>query len=210
MTSNAFKYGGFLAGFVLVVFGVVAIIMGVNGRSTVHSSLKLEAITGTSDMTPAAIASEARAAGLPSTLALPTCSVAGKVIDTGASARCFASYIRIHALEASGGKTYAQLPRYATANGAGTNDLAAAVKDAKGAPVSNPVRDTWITATSLSTALNVSYMAEQLALFGIVVGVALLLTGIGFLVLAGALLGRPRRATSDVEVPAVVAPAAIA
>jgi hypothetical protein len=29
-----------------------------------------------------------------------------------------------------------------------------------------------------------AYMAEQLALFGIVVGVALLLTGIGFLVLA--------------------------
>ena len=30
----------------------------------------------------------------------------------------------------------------------------------------------WITETALSTALNVSYMAEQLALFGIVVGVA--------------------------------------
>jgi hypothetical protein len=41
-----------------------------------------------------------------------------------------------------------------------------------------------VTETSLSTALNLSYMAEQLALFGIVVGIALILTGIGFLVLA--------------------------
>ena len=45
-------------------------------------------------------------------------------------------------------------------------------------------RNTWVTETSLSTALNLSYMAEQLALFGIVVGFALVLAGIGFLVLA--------------------------
>ena len=43
----------------------------------------------------------------------------------------------------------------------------------------------------VATALNTSYMAEQLAIFGIVVGVALLLSGIGFLILAagGALRG---------------------
>jgi hypothetical protein len=36
----------------------------------------------------------------------------------------------------------------------------------------------------LTTALNTSYMAEQISLFGIVVGVALLLAGIGFGILA--------------------------
>ena len=41
-----------------------------------------------------------------------------------------------------------------------------------------------MTETALTTALNMSFMAEQLSLFGIVVGFALLLTGIGFLVLA--------------------------
>jgi hypothetical protein len=41
-----------------------------------------------------------------------------------------------------------------------------------------------VTETALTTALNTAYMAEQLALFGIVVGVALLLAGIGFGVLA--------------------------
>ena len=42
----------------------------------------------------------------------------------------------------------------------------------------------WINATALGTALNVSYMAGQLALFGIVVGIALLLAGIGFVILS--------------------------
>jgi multisubunit Na+/H+ antiporter MnhC subunit len=36
----------------------------------------------------------------------------------------------------------------------------------------------------LTTALNASYMAAQLGLFAIVVGIALLLSGIGFAILA--------------------------
>ena len=51
-------------------------------------------------------------------------------------------------------------------------------------PASNGRRDIWVTYTALTTALNSSYMASQLSLFGIVVGVALLLAGIGFAVLA--------------------------
>ena len=39
-------------------------------------------------------------------------------------------------------------------------------------------------ATALSTALNTSYMATQVGLFGIVVGIALLLSGLGFAILA--------------------------
>jgi F0F1-type ATP synthase membrane subunit c/vacuolar-type H+-ATPase subunit K len=53
-------------------------------------------------------------------------------------------------------------------------------------PVENGRRNVWVTETALTTALNTSYMASQLALFGIVVGIALLLTGIGFAILAGA------------------------
>ena len=41
-----------------------------------------------------------------------------------------------------------------------------------------------MTETALTTALNTWFMAEQLGLFAIVVGVALLLTGIGFAILA--------------------------
>ena len=177
------QYGGFAAGIVLVLFGAVAIFMGASGRSTVRDSLSQERIVGSADMTPAAIKAEAKAAGLKN-VSLPSCSVAGKTIATGSDARCFASYMRIHALEASGGLTYAQMPRFASADGKGTSDPAAATKTATGQPLDNPIRAVWINETALATALNVSYMAEQLALFGVVVGIALLLSGIGFIVLA--------------------------
>jgi hypothetical protein len=65
----------------------------------------------------------------------------------------------------------------------------------------------WVTETALTTALNMSYMAEQLSIFGIVVGVALLLTGIGFLVLSigGALRHVP--ASSPAAAPRTTAAA---
>jgi hypothetical protein len=190
---KVFEIGGIVAAAVLVAFGVVAIVMGVNGRSTVQSSLKLEQIVGSPDMTPTAITAEAKKAGL-KTFQVPSSSVAGKSINSGDRARAFAGYMRIHTLEATGGLTYAQMGRFvakpATAakftDGHGaTNDPAYAVTDPKTKqPVSNGARDLWVTETALTTALNTSYMAEQLSLFGLVVGIALLLSGIGFAILA--------------------------
>jgi hypothetical protein len=179
-----FEIGGVVAAAVLVAFGAVAVVMGVNGRSTVQTSLKQEAIVGSPDMTPTAIAAEAKKAGLASTVTMPTCSVANTPITNGSSARCFASYMRIHALEATGGLTYAQMPRFASADGKGTNETATAQKSPQGQPLDNPARNVWISETALSTALNSSYMAERVALFGIVVGIALLLSGLGFAILA--------------------------
>src|SRR3954469_583928 len=161
--------------------------MGVNGRDTVRSNLGNELIVGSPDMTPKAIAAEAKAAGLKD-VTLPTKSVAGATINTGSEARAFAQYMRIHALEATGGQTYAQMPRFATADGKGTNDDKAALKDKTGRPVDNAARQVWINETALSTALNTSYFAENVALFAIVMGIALLLTGIGFGVMALGLL----------------------
>jgi hypothetical protein len=197
MRSKLFNYGGIAAAAILIAFGIASIVIGANGRDTVRSNLGNEAIVGTPDMTPKAIAAEAKAAGLED-VALPTKSVAGKTIDTGAEARTFAEYMRIHALEASGGKTYAQMPRFATADGKGTNDAEAALKDPKsGKPVDNGARNVWVTETALSTALNTSYFAENVALFSIVMGVALLLTGVGFLVLALGLVKVPFHRTEE-------------
>ena len=83
--------------------------------------------------------------------------------------------------------------RFATADGSptGTNDAAAAVQ-ADGNPVANAARNTWVTETALATALNMSFMAERLALFSIVIGIALLLTGIGFVILDWVALHRRR------------------
>jgi len=141
-------------------------------------------------MTPAAIKAEGQKAGL-TNVSYPTCSVANETVDTGEKARCFASYMRIHALEATGGQTYAQMGRFLDANGKPTSDESQAAKDPKtGRPVENGARNLWVTQTALSTALNTSFFAEQVALFSIVMGFALLLTGIGFLVLTlGGALG---------------------
>ena len=71
-----------------------------------------------------------------------------------------------------------------------------ATKGADGQPLDNAARNIWVTETALATALNASFLAENVALFGIVTGVAFLLTGIGFaiLVLFGALRGREEEA----------------
>jgi hypothetical protein len=188
-----FQMGGVIAGVFLVLFGIGAIVIGFTGRGEVRDNIAREAIVGTPDMTPSAIKSEAAKAGL-TNVDLPTCSVAGKAIDTGDEAKCFASYMRIHTLEATGGFTYSQMGRYQAqttapkselAEGGGTDNAAYAVSDPKTAqPVANAARDLWVTETALTTALNTSFFAERVAMFSITVGFALLLTGIGFLVLA--------------------------
>jgi hypothetical protein len=59
-----------------------------------------------------------------------------------------------------------------------------------------------VTETALATALNVSYFAGRVGVFGLVMGIALLLTGIGFLILTlgGALERKP--AAEKMPVPA--------
>jgi hypothetical protein len=179
---KVFEIGGLVAAVVLIAFGAGALVMSYQGQKTVNDSLKLEQITGTADMTPANIKAEATAAGLKN-VKFPSCTVAGKSIDNGNLARCFAEYMRIHTLMATGGVPYSLMPRYASADGKGTNDATKALLS-KGQPVDNPARNLWVTETALTTALNSAFMATQLALFGLVVGVAFLLTGIGFAILA--------------------------
>jgi len=198
MTGKRFwEIGGFVAGAILIAFGVVAIYMGVDGRSTVRDSLKAEQITfGTAD--DPAVAKYAD-------------QWAGEQVTTGEQARAFAKIMHEHALEGSGGLTYAQMGRFVSADNpddpAGTSDEAAALKDEEGNPVANGARDTWVTATALSNALNMSYMAEQLSLFGMVVGVALLLTGIGLVILAFAVFGQraPETETAPSRIPGATA-----
>jgi hypothetical protein len=199
-----FEIGGVVAAVILIAFGITSIVVGLNGRDTVQSSLKQEQIVGSPDMTPAAIKAEAQKAGLPvDELSLPTTSVAGKKIDTGDEARAFAGYMRVHALEATGGLTYAQMGRfvakpgtpeqYTDGHGATSDEQYALIDPKTNRPVDNGLRNLWVTETALATALNTSYMAERVSLFGIAMGVALLLAGIGFGILAigGALEGRP-------------------
>ncbi len=217
-----FEIGGVVAAAVLIAFGIAAIVMGINGQSTVSDSLKQEQIVGSPDMTPTAVKGEVTAAKsaqsklvsdlqsagakiTPSPIEAPTCSVAGKSVDTGSEARCFAQYMRIHTFGATSGLTYSQMGRYIAkpntpvqyTDGLGaTSDPKYALTDPKTQqPVSNGRRDIWVTYTALTTALNTSYFATQMALFGLVIGIALLLAGIGFGILAlGGALESPKAA----------------
>jgi len=183
------EIGGFIAGGVLIVFGVVAIFLGVTGYTTTRDAIKDEGITFGSADDPA--------------VAKHASQWAGEQVATGDQARAFAKIMREHTLGITGGLTYAQMGRYQSAakpdDPAGTSDEEAAAMDESGQPISNGARNTWVTETALTTALNVSYMAERLSVFGMVVGVALLLTGIGLVILAFAVFGRHERAKEAVR-----------
>ena len=155
---KVFSIGGYLAAAVLIVLGIAVIVVGVVGRSYVQDQLQKEKIVGSDDMTPDGIKPGIQKAGLQD-VTIPSCSVAGEKVDTGKEAKCFADYMRIHTLEATGGKTYAEMPQ------------------------DSPQRDIWVTETALTTALYTSYFAENVALFSIIVGIVMLLVGIGFVVL---------------------------
>ena len=196
ITRRILELGGIAAGVIMVAFGIGSLVLGINARSTVGDELKREFIVGSPDMNPTETEKAVQEAGL-TDVTIPSCDVAEKEIKTGSDARCFAQYMRIHALESSGGLTYAQMGRFQSAakpdDPAGTSDEAAAAADESGEPISNGARNIWITETALATGLNVSYMAEQIALFSVVVGIALLLSGIGFIILALAVLGGSAR-----------------
>jgi hypothetical protein len=190
-----FEIGGLIAGVVLIAFGIGAIVLSVNGNNTVKDNLAAQQIVGSPDMTPDAITAEAKKAGLDvSTIDIPTKSVANEPINTGAKARTFAQYMNIHALEATGGLTFSQMGRFKAKSdtpkaelagpGATSNPEWALVDPQTKQPVENGLRNVWIQETALTSALNLAFTASQIALFGLVVGIALLLSGIGFLVLA--------------------------
>jgi len=172
MTSLVRK-GGIAASIILIILGVGAMVAGVAGREKVQSDLAREQIVGTPDST-----------------------IPGQKVDTGGEAKAFAAVMRKHTLEATGGQTYAQMGRFLDESGKPTSDEKAAAVDPKsGEPVENPARNIWISSTAFQTALNTAYFAESVATFVIAIGGAMLLVGIGFLILTVRLL-KPEPATA--------------
>lgn len=172
--KKLFGYGGIVASVVLVAFGAGAIGIGVNGYNEVRDEIAAQRITATDD-----------AAELTDGRLQP-----GQAIKTGADARAFADVMEHHTLQSTQGKRYAEMGRFLTPDGKDTSDEALAAKTEDGRPVENGLRNMWVTETALTTALNTAFFAERVAVFSIVMGIALLLTGIGFLVLTlGGALG---------------------
>ena len=179
-----FAYGGIAASVILVAFGAGAMAIGINGYNEVRDEIAAQKIVARDD-----------AAELTDGRLQP-----GDEITTGAEARAFADIMEHHTLDATQGKRYAEMGRFLKTDGSDTSDEALAAKTPDGRPVENGLRNMWVTETALTTALNTAFFAERVAVFSIVMGAALLLTGVGFLVLTlGGALGIvaiPRRQKS--------------
>src|ERR671924_447835 len=103
--KKVWEIGGFIAGAVLIAFGVVSIFLGVNGFTTVRDSIKQEQIYfGTADDPAVAKYAEKWAGGQ------------GK---TGDQARAFAQIMRYHTINGEWNPehlTYAQMGRFLAAS----------------------------------------------------------------------------------------------
>jgi hypothetical protein len=172
--GKGLRIGGLVSGGVLIVFGIVVVILGIWAFAFTRDHIQQEGIVFGPASDPA-VAEHAE-------------QWAGEPVETGSQALAFAEIMREHTLSATDGLTYAEMGQYQSAadpsDPKGTNDEAAAAQDENGQPVSNSARDIWVTETALTTALNMGFMSEMLSVFSIVVGVALLLTGVGLVILA--------------------------
>jgi hypothetical protein len=143
---------GFVAGIILIAGGVWA--MGFT-----YKNITTENITTPADAT------------------IPNKPVAGPL-----TLRAQADVIRMHTLESTGGKTYAEMPRQIAkldANGQ-------PVLDSAGKPVmvANTARDIWITATTLITALNLGVLTYVFSALIILFGLISIWTGGVFFVMS--------------------------
>jgi hypothetical protein len=144
----------------LMAGGAYALNQSFTGRNEAKDKLVAEKIVTTED------------ADIPNTL-----------VTNHETAHAMADVIQKHALESTGGLTYAELGRFMSAadpdDPAGTSDEAAALKDENGRPVSNPLRQVSLQAVTLRSALLSSALAFHLADLGM--GVGLFLIAAGFL-----------------------------
>jgi hypothetical protein len=193
--GRGLRIGGYVSGGLLIFFGIAVIVLGVWGFAFTRDHIEREGITFGPVEDPA-VAEHAE-------------QWAGEPVDTGRKALAMAEIMREHTLSSTGGLTYAEMGQYQSAENpsdpVGTNDPEAAAKDENGDPISNSARNIWVTETALATALDMGFMSEMLSIFSIIVGIALLLTGIGLVILAKAVFGRRRtdaRAAPSAPTPA--------
>lgn len=138
-----------------VIVGIMLVIGGVWGIVFTHKNVVQEKI-----ITPA------------------DSSLPGRLVDGPRTLKAQADIIRHHTLAATGGKTYAEMPREVPkldANGK-------PVLDEKGTQVMvpNTARDLWVTATTLTTALNLGIITYAFSALVILFGLVSIMTGIVF------------------------------
>ena len=118
-------------------------------------------------------------------------SIPNAPVTDMATALSMADIIQHHAASSSGGLTYAEMGRFAAADGnpAGTSNRDEALLDEAGNPVANQARNTQLTAASLVTSLSLSAMAIGISYGVIGIGIGFAVLGIVIAGFGYALLG---------------------
>lgn len=102
------------------------------------------------------------------------------LVATARQTRSMAEFIRQNTVEATGGRTYAEIDPYVDAEGNPTPDAGRAAKDERtGSPIENPEHALWIQSTTLQTALMQAYTAFRLSELTIALGASFVAAGIG-------------------------------
>jgi hypothetical protein len=143
---------GFLAG------GVYTTVRGLDARSEIKATLLAQNITTPEDA-----------------------SIPNARVQDAATADAMADIIGVHAAEATGGETFAEMGRFLAADGSGaTSDESLALLDEAGNPVPNPLRNVAFQAATLQTSLHTSHMAFNVA--DLVIGLGAFIAVLGFVV----------------------------
>ena len=143
--GRALEIGGIVAGVVLIIFGIGALVLGIDARNTVEDELT-QRIVGSPDMSPDAIEQSVQEAGLEN-VDIPSCDVAEG--DHDRERGTLLRRIHAHPRARVFGRAHVRaMGRFVSAEDpsdpAGTSDEAAAAKDEDGKPVSNAARNTWV------------------------------------------------------------------
>ncbi len=112
----------------------------------------------------------------------PDSAIPNKPVRDPFTLKAQADVIRKHVLEATDGKTYAEMPQQV----AKTDASGSAVLDKDGKPVMipNAARNIWITATTLTTALNLGIVTYVFSGLVLLFGFVSIWTGIVFAALS--------------------------
>jgi len=146
--KNKLKISGMFA----MLVGIILVIGGIWAISFTYTNVTRENITTGED------------ASIPNTL------VSGPF-----TLKSQADIIREHTLKITGGKTYAEMPRQIPKLDEQGKEVLD--KDGKVVLVDNLARNIWITATSLTTALNLAIISYAFSIFIILFGLVSIWTG---------------------------------
>lgn len=112
----------------------------------------------------------------------PDASIPNKPVGDPFTLKAQADVIRKHTLETTKGKTYAEMPqKVAQVDASGSAVIG---KDGKPVMISNAARNIWITATTLTTALNLGIITYVFSASVILFGLISVWTGVLFAALS--------------------------